>query len=118
MDYTIGKNNEKLAADAYVTCDTSGFYWACKSRGRYQNINSFSDVEASEKQAKIVTHEVNPGYAHYKNRQDFFVHAFHALNDATVAPAKYYEMSEKAYEEYKSKGAVKAAEKKKVGKQK
>lgn len=47
-----------------------------------------------------------------------FIHAFHALNDATIAPAKYYEMSEKAYEEYRAKEMSRAEEKKKGGKKK
>jgi len=60
---------------------------------------------------KVVTHKVNPGYAHFQNRQDFFAHAFHALNNNTVAPTKYYEMSEEAYQEQAAKEAVEKAKK-------
>ncbi|PFH11353.1 hydroxyethylthiazole kinase [Collimonas sp. PA-H2] len=90
-----------LATHADLTCDASGSYWASKQRYNLDSkkhlvpngklsINYWADQGTTNADAKNLTKCINPGTVHFDEvRWPCFEHAWHALNDATVAPTNF-----------------------------
>lgn len=91
--------SRQLATNAYETVDASGYYWVSKQRyakkgGRLiplgkSGVNFWSDKGSSEQDSEDVTRCVNPGLNHLNFRRQYFLHAFHALNDMPTAPPDF-----------------------------
>lgn len=105
VDYTNAQNAEKIASDAFATCDSAGWYYTCFRPKTMSKADSGSRVE----DIKAVTKAVNGSDNGLKNRQTYFSHAFCALGDQVgVLPPEYSPLNADSWAEYLQKKSAEA----------